>query len=140
CVVGSCVLQRIDQSAQALAYDLLVGAETLQSLPDGHPAFAPLLALLLDAERLVDRRRRGSETFWTSSAAAHALLVEGLPKIASRFAEQANVLAMGHAHIDTAWLWPLAQTRRKVARSWSTALRLMERYPDYHFLASQAVQ
>jgi alpha-mannosidase len=140
CVVGACLLQRIDEPAQALAYDLLVGAETLQSLPDAHPASAPLLALLLEAERLVDRRRRGSETFWSTSAAAHALLVEGMPRIAAQYAERATVLAMGHAHIDTAWLWPLAQTRRKVARSWSTALRLMERFPDYHFLASQAVQ
>ncbi len=48
--------------------------------------------------------------------------------------------AVGHAHIDTAWQWTLAQTRRKVARSWSTALRLMERYPEYRFLASQPQQ
>ncbi|MGH2344332.1 MAG: alpha-mannosidase, partial [Chloroflexota bacterium] len=140
CVVGSCLLQRIDEAAQALAYDLLVGAETLQSLPPDHPASAPLLALLLDAERLVDRRRIGSDTFWTSIAEARAVLAEGLPKLTARFAGSAHVLAMGHAHIDTAWLWPLSQTRRKVARSWSTALRLMERFPDYRFLASQAVQ
>lgn len=34
--------------------------------------------------------------------------------------------AVGHCHIDTAWLWPYAETRRKVVRSWSTQLRLME--------------
>jgi alpha-mannosidase len=48
--------------------------------------------------------------------------------------------ATGHAHIDTAWLWPLAETRRKIVRSWATALELMERYPDYRFIASQAQQ
>jgi len=30
--------------------------------------------------------------------------------------------AVGHCHIDTAWLWPYAETRRKIARSWSTSV------------------
>ncbi len=47
------------------------------------------------------------------------------------------VTAVGHAHIDTAWLWPLREARRKVARSWSTQLALMDEYPDYVFAASQ---
>ncbi|NLV73554.1 MAG: alpha-mannosidase [Chloroflexi bacterium] len=46
--------------------------------------------------------------------------------------------AIGHAHIDVAWLWPLAQTRQKTARTFSTALRMMERYPSYRFISSQA--
>eukprot|EP00499_Haloplacidia_sp_CaronLabIsolate_P013165 CAMPEP_0196773040 /NCGR_PEP_ID=MMETSP1104-20130614/2552_1 /TAXON_ID=33652 /ORGANISM="Cafeteria sp., Strain Caron Lab Isolate" /LENGTH=569 /DNA_ID=CAMNT_0042143183 /DNA_START=1 /DNA_END=1707 /DNA_ORIENTATION=+ len=50
------------------------------------------------------------------------------------------VTAVGHCHIDTAWLWPYAETRRKVARSWSTALRLMEQYRGFVFAASQAQQ
>ena len=43
----------------------------------------------------------------------------------------------GHAHIDTAWLWPLRETRRKCARTFSTALALMDEYPDYRFACSQ---
>ena len=39
-----------------------------------------------------------------------------------------EVTAIGHAHIDTAWLWPLAETRRKVVRSWASQLELMDRY------------
>ena len=35
---------------------------------------------------------------------------------------------VGHAHIDVAWLWTLSQTRQKVARTFSTALCLMEQY------------
>ena len=46
--------------------------------------------------------------------------------------------AIGHAHLDLAWLWPLRETIRKGARTFATVLRLMERYPDYHFGASQA--
>ncbi len=48
--------------------------------------------------------------------------------------------AVGHAHIDTAWLWPLRETRRKCLRTFSNVLRLMERYPQFQFLCSQAQQ
>jgi alpha-mannosidase len=48
--------------------------------------------------------------------------------------------AVGHAHIDTAWLWPLRETRRKCLRTFSTVLRNMERHAGYRFLCSQAQQ
>lgn len=44
---------------------------------------------------------------------------------------------MGHAHIDIAWLWPLAETVRKCGRTFATQLRMMEEYPSYKFLQSQ---
>ncbi len=50
------------------------------------------------------------------------------------------ITAVGHAHIDTAWEWPLREARRKVARSWSTQLVLMDEFPDYVFAASQPLQ
>ena len=49
-----------------------------------------------------------------------------------------HVSAIGHAHIDTAWLWPLRETVRKVARTWSSQIGLIERYPSFKFGASQA--
>ena len=48
-----------------------------------------------------------------------------------------TLFAFGHAHIDVAWLWPLAETERKCARTFSTQLALMEEYPEYKFLQSQ---
>ncbi|CAN6674546.1 alpha-mannosidase [Trichomonascus vanleenenianus] len=54
--------------------------------------------------------------------------------------EESLVFGVGHCHIDTAWLWPYAETRRKIGRSWSTQLDLIERYPEYNFVCSQAVQ
>ncbi|MHC4579794.1 MAG: alpha-mannosidase, partial [Planctomycetota bacterium] len=48
--------------------------------------------------------------------------------------------AVGHAHIDTAWLWPIRETRRKCLRSFANVLELMEREPDFRFLCSQAQQ
>lgn len=44
---------------------------------------------------------------------------------------------IGNAHLDVVWLWPLAETERKVARTFAAQLRLIERYPEYRFLQSQ---
>ncbi len=46
-------------------------------------------------------------------------------------------LAFGNAHIDVAWLWPLAETERKVLRTFAAQIRHMDEYPDYKFLQSQ---
>lgn len=51
-----------------------------------------------------------------------------------------SVTAIGHAHIDTAWLWPLAETHRKVMRTFSSQIRNLERYPGYVFGASSPQQ
>src|SRR5487761_349841 len=51
-----------------------------------------------------------------------------------------RITAVGHAHIDTAWEWPIREAKRKVARSWSTQLALLDQYPDYIFAASQPLQ
>jgi alpha-mannosidase len=48
-----------------------------------------------------------------------------------------TMFAFGHAHLDVAWLWPLAETERKAARTFATQLALMDEYPEYKFLQSQ---
>jgi alpha-mannosidase len=48
--------------------------------------------------------------------------------------------AIGHAHIDTAWLWPLAETYRKLVRTFSSQTRYMDEYQEYRFACSQAQQ
>uniref|UniRef100_A0A8B9QFG5 alpha-mannosidase n=1 Tax=Apteryx owenii TaxID=8824 RepID=A0A8B9QFG5_APTOW len=53
---------------------------------------------------------------------------------------QHTIHAMGHCHIDSAWLWPYEETIRKCARSWVTVVRLMECNPELTFVCSQAQQ
>jgi alpha-mannosidase len=48
--------------------------------------------------------------------------------------------AIGHAHIDTAWLWGIGETIRKCSRTFATMLRHMERHDDFVFLCSQPQQ
>lgn len=51
-----------------------------------------------------------------------------------------RVHAVGHAHLDSAWLWPLRETRRKVARSFVNVLALMDRSESFTFAATSAQQ
>ncbi|OPJ70121.1 alpha-mannosidase 2C1 [Patagioenas fasciata monilis] len=53
---------------------------------------------------------------------------------------QHTIHAVGHCHIDSAWLWPYEETIRKCARSWVTVVRLMESNPEFTFACSQAQQ
>lgn len=46
---------------------------------------------------------------------------------------------IGHSHMDTAWLWPVSETIRKCARTYSNALYLMEQYPEYKFIQSSVL-
>ena len=54
--------------------------------------------------------------------------------------KESIVYAVGNCHIDTCWLWPWAETKRKVARSWANQCNLMDRYPEHRFACSQAQQ
>ncbi|XP_054706199.1 LOW QUALITY PROTEIN: alpha-mannosidase 2C1-like [Uloborus diversus] len=67
-------------------------------------------------------------------------------EISKKFFSQSNgesqhkIIAVGNCHIDCAWLWPYEETVRKCARSWSSVVQLMERYPNFRFACSQAQQ
>ncbi|OAL44140.1 hypothetical protein IQ07DRAFT_578979 [Pyrenochaeta sp. DS3sAY3a] len=54
--------------------------------------------------------------------------------------KDAIVTGVGYCHIDTCWLWPFDETKRKVNRSWSSQCDLIERYPELRFVCSQAQQ
>lgn len=73
-----------------------------------------------------------------SAARALAILNEGLARTAG--GSTPRLVCVAHAHIDTAWLWTLAETRRKVVRSWTNTLELMDRDTSLHFMCSQPQQ
>ncbi|SHE90213.1 alpha-mannosidase [Kaistia soli DSM 19436] len=54
------------------------------------------------------------------------------------YPQQGKLAITGHAHIDLAWLWPYAETRRKARRTFHTALQLMKQFPDFVFNQSTA--
>ncbi len=132
-------LVRVDAAAEQLRYDLTVLTDALRSLPEADAA-RPALDRLAEAVLLaIDWTDPGGAVFRASLRRAHGLVAEALPELGSAPYEP-TLIAAGHAHIDCAWLWPIAQTRQKVGRTWSSALRLMERFPEFRFLASSPLQ
>jgi len=73
-----------------------------------------------------------------SAAAARTVLAPLFERHATDHAHR--VSAVGHAHIDSAWLWPLRETKRKCTRTFASAVTLMDEYPEYRFACSQAAQ
>lgn len=71
-----------------------------------------------------------------TAEAARAILKPLLDAPASSSAHQ--LTAIGHAHIDSAWLWPLRETRRKVARTLANQLNLMASHPEHRFVLPAA--
>lgn len=47
-----------------------------------------------------------------------------------------TAVGLGHAHIDTGWMWPVRETVRKCARTFASQIDLIEKYPGYVFGAS----
>ncbi|MGK9146283.1 alpha-mannosidase [Plantibacter flavus] len=63
------------------------------------------------------------------------------PLLASpAYASAHRIIGVGHAHIDSAWLWPVRETIRKCARTFSNVLDLMDNDPDFIFACSSAQQ
>ncbi len=75
------------------------------------------------------------ETFYESVDDAHEVLMTELDRLEKH--TNITVNAIGHTHIDVAWLWRLKHTREKAQRSFATVLRLMEQYDEYVFLQTQ---
>lgn len=120
------------------AYQLLVEVELLQQLAaqvDSESLRADKLASALEAFTLAVDFEQDAEGRTRDYQKARKLLA---PALAARNGSTAPVFyAVGNAHLDLAWLWPMAETHRKTARTFAAQLRLLEQYPDYVFLQSQ---
>ncbi|HLW03468.1 MAG TPA: alpha-mannosidase [Ktedonobacterales bacterium] len=129
-------LVRLDPEAEALYHDMRVLHGALLTMPEQSLERARLLRALEQAYSALDLRQPQSDDYLRSVPRARKMLRQETYQ-QSMTAERPGIVAVGHAHIDLAWLWPVAQTRRKGARTFSTVLKLMEQYPAYHFVASQ---
>ncbi|GAB3149679.1 glycoside hydrolase family 38 C-terminal domain-containing protein [Microbacterium neimengense] len=126
-------LALIDGRAEELLHDVEVLAGLATELAPASPRAARIwraLDLMLDA---VD-----PDDLPASIERARALLAPVLSSPAAASAHR--VVAVGHAHIDSAWLWPARETVRKCARTFSNVLDLLERHPDLRFACSSAQQ
>ena len=105
---------------------------TLKLLPQEDPNYSRLKAALDRALQCIDW---DEDRFYASADQAHAVLMAELDAMEKH--TDVSVTYVGHTHIDVAWLWRLKHTREKAQRSFSTVLRLMERYDEFVFLQTQ---
>lgn len=130
----------IDREAEALYWDARVLLDTIAALPEAAPGRGPMLRALNDAFDAIDWRNPGDDAFHAgvrralSDLRAHVFEPSGA---SDPRAPRPQIHALGHAHIDVEWLWPLDVTRGKTERTFSTALALMDRFPGYTFTQSQ---
>lgn len=125
----------LDEKVDDLFYNASVILETIGELDEYSPDKVHLTKILNNAFKLIDWAYPGNEDFYNSLHEASDYLNKEIDKIDKH--SVVNVTCIGHTHIDVAWLWRLKHTREKCARSFSTVLRLMERYPEYIFLQTQ---
>lgn len=122
----------VNREAFDFYHDFKLASEVMDVLPEDSQRRGELRAALNDSVN------RFTETDPTTIKAARTALRDVMRR---QNGDTAHTLsAVGHAHIDTAWLWPLRETIRKCARTFSTALDYMDKYPDYIFVCSQAQQ
>jgi alpha-mannosidase len=130
-----CAAVLIDQKTRDFAATARTALDAARVIPEDSPAKWHLLNALDAAFKQLDIRQPFTDSFYTSVEAARATLVEGISRAGSPL--DVEIIAVGHSHIDTAWLWPIAQTRLKCGRSFHTVLHLMEQFPQYRFSQSQ---
>jgi alpha-mannosidase len=118
-----------NEEIRRLYYDFEVLLDFLGVLPKDSPRYEQILTGLNDVLHLLYQGVPGV------AKEARAILA---PLLARRGGDPSlEISAIGHAHMDLAWLWPIRETIRKGARTFSTAIALLDRYPDYVFGASQ---
>jgi len=109
--------------------------ESIDTMAAGDNLRQQLLNILNQALNLIDFRKAGSKKFLQTAAEAKQYLKEKLAELKSK-SNLPQITAVGHSHIDVAWLWQLLHTREKTARTFSTVLKLMDEYPEYTFVQS----
>ncbi|MFE2483016.1 alpha-mannosidase [Streptomyces mirabilis] len=123
----------LDENVWHLDLDVQVLRELMLELGDLDPRRHEIMIALDRAMDALDL-----DDISGTAAAARAVLAPTLAKPAHASAH--TLSAAGHAHIDSAWLWPIRETKRKTSRTFSNVTALAEEYEELVFACSQAQQ
>lgn len=131
--IGLVWCEQHDDAAD-LYYDLAISFEAARRLDENDARRHHLFNIIDRAFACLDLRAR-DEAF--SASARKALTIA--KDLFGADPHAPTISAVGHTHIDVAWLWPISQTREKMVRSMSTACKLMDEYPDFVFMYNQCI-
>ncbi|SKC02946.1 alpha-mannosidase [Arthrobacter sp. 49Tsu3.1M3] len=131
--LGRIAIAERNQTVWELQQDILTLSGLMHELPMDLPRRHEILRAL---ERMLDIM--DPDDVAGTAEDGRAALAEVLSRPAYASAHQ--LVATGHAHIDSAWLWPVRETIRKCARTFSNVVALMDENPDFIFSCSSAQQ
>jgi alpha-mannosidase len=127
------LLISLDLELLDLFFDLDFAYSLMEATPDTNPLHHQILRSLNDAVNTIQGAGRKGLTLGRKN------LKEALSGLAAGGPDH-HLTAVGHAHLDTAWLWPLRVTELKMVHTTTAQLGLIDRYPEYVFVHSQASQ
>ncbi|MBI1332018.1 MAG: hypothetical protein GC165_03970 [Armatimonadetes bacterium] len=122
----------VNNDVKALYFDVDFAYDLLSSVDKEDPSFYTLLQALNEVINLFAKDGLDSIT------RSRKIIKDALGSLNSEYKH--TIYPVGHAHLDTAWLWPISITKQKMAHTTATQLSLMEKYPQYIFVHSQASQ
>lgn len=131
--LGRIAIAELNETVWELHQDVWTLSGLMHELPMELPRRHEILRAL---ERMLDIM--DPDDVAGTAAAGRAALAGVLSRPA--YASAHELLATGHAHIDSAWLWPVRETIRKCARTFSNVVALMDEDPDFVFSCSSAQQ
>ena len=134
-LMGQSQVTAIDQATRDFVAAVRVAIGTVNTIDNNEPASQRLLNALDNAFKYLDLTEPLAENFYASVPKANEVLQTGIEAAGNPL--DVSISAIGHSHIDVAWVWPLDQTRRKCSRTFNTVLALMEESQDYIFTQSQ---
>ena len=130
-----CEIALFDPEAWQLYLDFVVLQELEAELSTDNSASDAAFAgtLLFELNRFANEYDLSDKSTWQKAGRILKELYKNHNASASHYS-----YAVGHGHLDTAWLWPIAETYRKLLRTWTNQLAIMAEYPDYKFACSAA--
>lgn len=130
------LLQVIDEATYEFYYDLYVLYDSWRSISQEESAYFYYERELGKAVNYLSLLEAYTPEYYCGLQKASQLLQNCFYKLPVD-SLQPTCYAVGHTHIDLAWLWTVMQAVQKGERSYSTVLRMMEDFPDYTFIQSQ---
>lgn len=131
--LGELVLAERDVEVWELVQDVFSLRGLMHELPMDRPRRYEILRAL---ERMCDVM--DPDDISGTASGGRAALADALAAPAG--ASSLRLIVTGHAHIDSAWLWPVRETIRKCARTFSNVVSLMDDDPEFMFACSSAQQ
>ena len=130
-------MYELDEKSEQLYYDIRVPYDVFMMHRQNEDAHEIIIPVLEQTCNLIDFRKPYSDEYKASVSRAVDFIEEEFYEKICTEEGKPIVDCIAHTHIDIEWLWARAQTREKIQHSFTNALALMKKYPEYKFMLSQ---